>query len=122
VANLRDLEQKVTTAMEIHGARYIHIHVPCPLGWGSAPADTIKVARLAVESGLFPLFEAHDGHVTARTPIRRPVPVDAYLKLQKRFAHLFANAAGRESIARIQAAADRNIAEFGLLADEGLHG
>ncbi len=64
VANLRDLEQKVTTAMEIHGARYIHIHVPCPLGWGSAPADTIKLARLAVESGLFPLFEAHDGHVT----------------------------------------------------------
>ena len=58
VANLRDLEYKVTRAMGIHGARYIHIHVPCPLGWGSAPEDTIKIARLAVESGLFPLFEA----------------------------------------------------------------
>jgi pyruvate ferredoxin oxidoreductase beta subunit len=122
VANLRDLEQKVTTAMEFRGARYIHIHVPCPLGWGAAPADTIRLARLAVESGLYPLFEAHDGHVTARTPIRHKVPVDEYLKLQKRFAHLFATPAGRERIALIQAAADRNVAEFGLLEEESANG
>ncbi len=122
VANLRDLEQKVTTAMEFHGARYIHIHVPCPLGWGSLPADTIRIARLAVETGLFPLFEAHDGHVTARTPIRRRVAVDEYLKLQKRFAHLFANAAGRERVALIQAMADRNIEEFGLLEEDATRG
>jgi pyruvate ferredoxin oxidoreductase beta subunit len=122
VANLRDLEQKVTTAMEIHGARYIHIHVPCPLGWGSAPADTIRIARLAVESGLFPLFEARDGQVTSRTQIRRKVPVDEYLKLQKRFAHLFGNAAGAERVALVQSMADRNIAEFGLLAEDAAHG
>src|SRR5215204_4163834 len=54
VSNLRDLEAKVTHAMTIEGARYIHIFVPCPLGWGSAPENTIRVARLAVESGLFP--------------------------------------------------------------------
>src|SRR5438093_11054944 len=57
VSNLRDLERKVTYAMSIDGARYIHIFVPCPLGWGSASEDTIKIARLAVESGLFPLYE-----------------------------------------------------------------
>ena len=73
VANLRDLEDKVTRAMSIRGARYVHIHVPCPLGWGSVPADTIKVARAAVESGLFPLFEAEHGEVTGRTPIRHRV-------------------------------------------------
>ena len=56
VADLHDLEAKVTKATEIRGARYIHIMVPCPLGWGSASEDTIRVARLAVESGLFPLF------------------------------------------------------------------
>ena len=90
VANLRDLEDKVTRAMEIRGARYIHIHVPCPLGWGSAPADTIKLARLAVEIGPLPAVRgrARRGHRRART-IRRQVPVDEYLKLQKRFAHLF---------------------------------
>ena len=115
VANLRDLEHKVTYAMGIVGARYIHIHVPCPLGWGSASEDTIRVARLAVESGLFPLFEAHDGEITSRTPIRRKVPVAEYLKLQKRFAHLFGDRPDLPRIALIQAIADRNIAEFGLL-------
>jgi pyruvate ferredoxin oxidoreductase beta subunit len=115
VASLRDLERKVTIAMSIEGARYIHIHVPCPLGWGSAPQDTIKVARLAIESGLFPLFEARYGEITAHTPIRSRVPVTDYLKLQKRFAHLFASPSGTEALARVQAIADRNIAEFGLL-------
>ena len=89
VADLHDLEAKVTRAMGIGGARYIHIHVPCPLGWGSRPCDTIKLARLAVESGLFPLYEAEHGEVVDVTPIRRQVPVDDYLRPQKRFAHLF---------------------------------
>ena len=115
VSNLRDLERKVTHAMSIRGARYIHIFVPCPLGWGSAPADTIKLARLAVETGLFPLFEAHDGKVTARTPIRRKVPVTEYLKLQKRYAHLFGSPHEQERLALIQQIADRNIAEYGLM-------
>jgi pyruvate ferredoxin oxidoreductase beta subunit len=121
VANLRDLEFKVTRAMGIHGARYVHIHVPCPLGWGSEPADTIKVARMAVESGLFPLFEAEHGEITGRTQIRSKVPVSEYLRLQKRFAHLF----GKDNdprIAQIQAMADRNIARFGLLEPETVRG
>jgi pyruvate ferredoxin oxidoreductase beta subunit len=121
VANLRDLERKVAKAMTISGARYVHIHVPCPLGWGSLPADTIKVARLAVESGLFPLFEAEYGEITGRTPIRRKLPVTDYLRLQKRFAHLF-NVAGEARIAQIQAIADRNIAKFGLLEEARAHG
>jgi pyruvate ferredoxin oxidoreductase beta subunit len=116
VAELPDLERKVGYAMGLRGARYIHVHAPCPPGWGSAPADTITLARLAIETGLFPLFEAHDGRVTARTPLRHQVPVDEYLKLQTRFAHLFVNAASRERIALIQEMADRNVAEFGLLA------
>ncbi len=115
VANLRDLEYKVTKAMGIHGARYVHIHVPCPLGWGSASEDTIKVARMAVESGLFPLFEAVDGEITGRTKIRRQVPVTEYLKLQKRFAHLFGKEPDTRRLAMIQATAERNIAKFGLL-------
>ena len=114
VANLRDLEAKVTRAIGISGARYIHIHVPCPLGWGSAPADTIKVARMAVESGLFPLFEAEHGEVTSRYTLRRRVPVEDYLKLQRRFAHLFGAQPDVETIAMIQATADKNIRVFGL--------
>jgi pyruvate ferredoxin oxidoreductase beta subunit len=122
VANLRDLEFKVTRAMGLHGSRYIHIHVPCPLGWGSAPADTIKVARMAVESGLFPLIEAEHGEVTGRTKIRHKVPVTEYLKLQKRFAHLFGKTPDTDRITHIQEIADRNIAKFGLLEAEPANG
>jgi len=114
VANLRDLEDKVRRAMAIAGARYVHIHVPCPLGWGSAPAATIEVARLAVESGLFPVFEAEHGEITARYRLRRRVPVEAYLKLQRRFAHLFGKEPDTATLARIQAMADQNIRMFAL--------
>jgi pyruvate ferredoxin oxidoreductase beta subunit len=112
VADLHDLEAKITRAMSISGARYVHIHVPCPLGWGAAPCDTIKLARLAVETGLFPLYEAVDGEVSKVTPIRRQRPVAEYLKPQRRFAHVVKDEAALESI---QAIADRNIRRFGLL-------
>ena len=119
VADLHDLETKVTKAMAIRGARYIHIMVPCPLGWGSASDATMKVARLGVASGLFPLFEAEHGELTASNKIRRPVPVAEYLKLQRRFAHLFKPKEDTERIARIQAMADANIQRFNLLGEEG---
>jgi len=118
VADLHDLEAKVTKAMSMRGARYVHVMVPCPLGWGSASNDTIKVARMAVESGLFPLFEAEHGAVTASNKIRRRVPVTEYLKLQKRFQHLFKPTEDTERIARLQAMADANIKRFDLLDGE----
>lgn len=120
VADLHDLEAKITKAMGIAGARYVHIHVPCPLGWKSDPADTIKVARMAVESGLFPLFEAEHGRVTSATPIRRQVPVERYLELQGRFKHVL-NPPDAKAIAAIQALADVNIREFGLMPEKMTH-
>jgi pyruvate ferredoxin oxidoreductase beta subunit len=119
VADLHDLERKVTKAMSIHGARYLHIHVPCPLGWGSASHDTIKLARLAVECGLFPVYEAEHGVVTNSRKIRRQVQVEAYLKPQRRFAHLFTTEEGKRRLGMVQAIADRNIVEYKLLAQEG---
>jgi pyruvate ferredoxin oxidoreductase beta subunit len=117
VAELRDLEAKVERAMQMRGARYIHVFVPCPLGWGSASRDTIRLARLVKETGMFPVFEAEDGEVTSVSKIRRPVPVEEYLKPQRRYAHLFKEPVQTEVIAQIQARADRNIRNFGLLAD-----
>jgi pyruvate ferredoxin oxidoreductase beta subunit len=118
VAGLRDLEAKVHRAMTLRGARYLHVLVPCPLGWGTASSDTVRIARLAEQSGLFPVFEAVNGEVTDVTPIRRRLPVEDYLRPQKRYAHLFQPELRTDVIARLQRAADRNIARFGLLAHE----
>ena len=118
VADLRDLEAKVERAMQVRGARYLHVLVPCPLGWGSPAALTVRIARLAVRCGLFPLFEAREGEVTDVTPIRGRVPVEEYLRPQKRFAHLFTHPSGPEALARLQAIADRAIARYGLLPEE----
>jgi pyruvate ferredoxin oxidoreductase beta subunit len=118
VADLHDLEAKVEKAMSIRGARYLHVLVPCPLGWGSASHDTIKLARLARETGIFPVFEAEHGEVTAVTKIRHHVPVEDYLKSQRRFAHLFGKPGQPEMLAQIQADADRNIRRFNLMDSE----
>ena len=118
VADLRDLEAKVKRAMEFRGARYIHILVPCPLGWGTASHDTIRIARLAHETGLFPVFEAEHGVQVSALPIRKQLPVEEYLKPQKRFAHLFGAKPKLDVIAHIQQRADRNIRKYGLVQSE----
>jgi pyruvate ferredoxin oxidoreductase beta subunit len=115
VAELRDLEAKVRRAMEFRGARYLHIFVPCPLGWGHASEETIRIARLAKETGLFPVFEAEHGEVVSVSKIRRQVPVEEYLKLQRRFAHLFGKVPRTDVVAHIQANANRNIQRYGLV-------
>lgn len=118
VADLRDLERKVATAMTFRGARYLHVLVPCPLGWRSDPAETVLLARLAVECGLFPVLEAENGVLTRVQPVRRLVPVEEYLRRQGRFAHLFGDGGRRDLLVEIQAQADRNIARYGLLGAE----
>jgi pyruvate ferredoxin oxidoreductase beta subunit len=115
IADLRDLEFKVERAMGMHGARYLHVFVSCPLGWGHAAHDSIRIARLATQTGLFPVFEAEHGQVTGSSKIRRQVPVEEYLRPQRRFAHLFGDPGLPDIVAQIQAIADRNIERFGLL-------
>jgi pyruvate ferredoxin oxidoreductase beta subunit len=114
VADLRDLEYKARRAMEFRGARYLHVLVPCPLGWRTGSDETIRVARLATETGIFPVFEAVDGEVTAVSRIRNLRPVVDYLRPQGRFAHLFGDTPREDLISRIQAEADRNVRTFGL--------
>ena len=117
VAELHDLEAKVERAMELHGARYLHVFVPCPLGWGAESKDTIRIARLAKETGLFPVFEAEHGEVVSVSKIRRRVAVEEYLRLQRRFAHLFGDPPRTDVIERLQALADRNVRRFGMLEE-----
>ena len=120
VAYPQDLRRKVRRAMEIEGPTFLLVHSPCPLGWGHEASETILVARLAVQTGLFPLVELERGEVAAVMPLRRSVPVNEYLKLQGRFRHLFAedDHRAREEREHLQALADHNMERYGLLGGE----
>ncbi|HEY49093.1 MAG TPA: pyruvate ferredoxin oxidoreductase [Dehalococcoidia bacterium] len=109
-----DLDRKIRRALSIRGPKYMQIHVPCPLGWGSDPAHTIDIARLAVNTGLYPLYEVEEGETKVQK-IPRKVPVEEYLKLQTRFRHLFGKNGGKKELEEIQRIADRNIEKYGLI-------
>lgn len=109
-----DLDRKVRKALSIRGPKYVQIHVPCPLGWGTAPERTIDFARLAVLTGLYPLYEVENGELRA-LKIPKKVPVEEYLKEQVRFRHLFGKEDRKKEIAEIQGIADQNIEKFGLI-------
>lgn len=110
-----DLRKKVRRAMEIEGPTFIQIHSPCPLGWGHDGSQTLEVARLAVECGLYPVIELERGKLTGLLPIREPRPVSDYLKIQQRFRHLFQDHhKAREELEHLQALADYNIETYQL--------
>jgi pyruvate/2-oxoacid:ferredoxin oxidoreductase beta subunit len=88
VPMLRDFRAKATRAAELDGFRFLHVLGPCPPGWRYPTAQSTEVARLAVESRYFPLFECDDGvwRITYRP--RHELPVREFLGTQGRFAHL----------------------------------
>jgi pyruvate ferredoxin oxidoreductase beta subunit len=114
VDDFRDLQRKVKTALSIEGPKYIHILVPCPLGWGHHGELTVEICRLAKDTGLFPIFEIIDGKVTNVGKIPVKVPVEEYLKPQGRFRHLFKKGVPTEEVAEIQKIANHNIERFNL--------
>ena len=114
VDDFRDLQRKVKTALSIEGPKYIHILAPCPLGWGHHGELTVKICRLAKDTGLFPIYEIVDGKMTNVRKIPAKVPVEEYLKLQGRFSHLFKKGGSKETIAEIQEIANQNIERYNL--------
>lgn len=121
VAYPSDIREKVRRAMQIEGPTFLQIHCPCPLGWGHDGAHSIEIARLAVQTGLFPLIEMERSRLIGSMPIRQPKAVAEYLSRQGRFRHLFntSDARAREELEHIQALADHNISMFELRG-EGL--
>jgi len=103
VAYPEDLYRKMKKAKDIKGTRFFHIFAPCPSGWKSRPEDTIKLARLAVQTCYFPLYEIEWGEkYTLNIKPREKKPVIEYLRLQGRFSHLT-----EKEINLIQAEVDR---------------
>ncbi|MCQ5340711.1 MAG: thiamine pyrophosphate-dependent enzyme [Candidatus Methanomethylicia archaeon] len=83
-----DLMTKIRKGLAVKGPAFIQIHTPCPKGWKFPPELTVRIGRLAVETGMWTLYEIEDGQfrLTFKPPKRKPVA--EYIKLQGRFAHL----------------------------------
>lgn len=95
-----DFIKKVEKAKQIKGFRFIHALSPCPPGWRTSPSMSVEIARLAVDTRMFPLYEIEDGkvHITRKG---KGLPIEEYLKVQGRFQHLTS-----EEIGAMQKAVD----------------
>jgi pyruvate ferredoxin oxidoreductase beta subunit len=120
VAYPDDVRKKVRRALAVEGPTFLQLYSPCPLGWGHEGAESIAVARLAVQTGLFPVVELERGHVSGVMPIREQRPVEDFLRPQGRFRHLLKDddPRAREERAHLQALADHNIERWGLAGGE----
>jgi pyruvate ferredoxin oxidoreductase beta subunit len=83
-----DLMAKVKKGLDTPGPAYIHIFSVCPTGWRCSTDLTVRIGRLAVETGIFPLYEIEDGKYKLSLELPKLRPVQDYLKLQGRFRHL----------------------------------
>ena len=107
-----DLARKIEQAGKLKGPRLIIALSPCPTGWGFDPKETVEVGKLAIKTGVWPLKEYINGKVTHTKIPRERLLVEAYLKTQGRFAHLFSPVRNDELIDEIQQRVDdywRNI-------------
>jgi pyruvate/2-oxoacid:ferredoxin oxidoreductase beta subunit len=103
IAYPEDLIKKLRKAKDIKGTKFIHLYAPCPTGWKHPPDITIKIARLATETNVIPIYEVENGVYKINRRIKNPKPVSEYLKLQGRFRHL-----NQEIVDFIQKDVDKN--------------
>lgn len=106
-----DLMNKVRKGVNAQGPAYIHLHAPCPKGWNFPAKDTIDMAKLAVDTGMYLLYEVENGQMKVTYKPRRRRPVAEYMKLQGRFSHL-----APEHFEKMQAYVDKRAQELGLPA------
>lgn len=92
----KDLIVKARKGIEVNGPAFLHVFAPCPRGWRSESSKSIELSRLAVETCIFPLWEAVNGDYQLSTPSKvlalapqKKKPVKEYLQIQGRFRHLF---------------------------------
>ncbi|MEM5812487.1 MAG: thiamine pyrophosphate-dependent enzyme [Candidatus Aenigmatarchaeota archaeon] len=109
-----DLVQKVKKAFEKQPS-FVHIHCPCPPGWKIQESDTVKLARLAVETGMWVLYEIEDGKLKITKRLANRKPVQEYLSLQGRFKHLTP-----EQVREIQEIVDKRWEELESREKSGL--
>lgn len=103
ISDPEDLKRKVQTAKSIKGTRFIHLLASCPTGWRHAPELSVEVARMAVQSRVFPLYEVIEGETWHLSAMPEKSDVKPYLKIQGRFKSM-----SQEQEQRLQEDVDRN--------------
>jgi pyruvate ferredoxin oxidoreductase beta subunit len=84
----KDLTNKVRKALSFEAPTFLHVIAPCPRGWNYEPRLTIKLAKLAVETRVFPIYEVENGRYRINYMTARPRPIEEYVAAQARLAHL----------------------------------
>ena len=102
-----DLAKKIAKAKMIKGPRLLLALAPCPTGWGFPPSETVKIGKLAIQTGIWPLKEYHQEQLLHTKIPRKRLPVEDYLVTQERFSHLFKPIVNKEVILKIQRSVDR---------------
>jgi len=102
-SHMNDLIAKVEKALTIKGSRFLAVLVPCLDGWGLPDDSGVEVSRLAVDSGMWPLYEVEEGHRYTLNHDAKTRPVADYLSMQKRYRHLDEN-----QLIEVQAAVDQD--------------
>lgn len=87
--NLKDIHEKAEKAIYTDGPTYISAFSPCPRGWGYNPEDLSIISKLAVDTCFWPLYEIENGVYKINYKPAKKLPIEDFLKLQKRFRHLF---------------------------------
>lgn len=88
ISHWRDLMNKVRKALSYDGPTFIHLLTPCNRGWRFDPSLTVQIAKLAVQTRYFPLYEVENGRYRITVPVPRPLPLEEFLKVQGRMTHL----------------------------------
>jgi len=102
IAYPEDFMAKLTKAKSIRGTKFLHVYASCPTGWRHASELSVEVARRAVKSRVFPLYEVTDGENWQLSPMPEKEPIDTYLKMQGRFKVM-----DRDAAAEFQNSVDR---------------
>lgn len=107
IGNFKDISEKAHRAIYTPGAAFLNVMAPCPRGWRYPSEKLMKVTKAAVEACVWPLYEVIEGKYILSYEPKNKLPVEEYLKLQGRFAHMFKP--GNEwMITQVQEEVDRN--------------
>ena len=89
MTNFKDLYEKSEKAIYTKGPAFLNVMAPCPRGWGYATEDLMKINKLAADTCYWPLYEVIDGKYVINYKPKNKLPIEEFLKPQRRFKHMF---------------------------------